>query len=405
MTDGVLQLVCECKHDPWGKQGQNSLAGRLWSHMPDAGELDASETYSEMWMGTYPSVPSRIRSTGELLSEHLKNNPDLIGQSLCKSRYGPDIPFLPKVLSFAKALPLQIHPDKALAERLHAKDPEKFGDSNHKPEIAIALSRFESFVGFKPLHEIAELIRLKPLEQFIPTHEKFDEEALRQLCKTLLRLPPDTVSETITKLQDTPLSEFGNNENVPSLLDRLSKQYSKFDNGNLVAALLMNYMVLEPGEAICVPADGIHAYLSGDIIECMARSDNVLNTGFCPRADRDDVELFAEALTFKPHSPQDSLLPSKKSSIGQKGRSVEYAPPISEFNVLGVILSSTQSEKHRVLGSPSILVVIQGPGTMNVGDGSVHDIGEGDVYFAAKDAELEFSTKTELVLYRAYATF
>ncbi|KAJ5382886.1 hypothetical protein N7517_000797 [Penicillium concentricum] len=405
MADGVLQLVCECKHDPWGKQGQSSLAGRLWSHMPDAGELDNSETYSEMWMGTYPSVPSRIRSTGKLLSEHLKNNPDLVGQSVCESRYGPDIPFLPKVLSFAKALPLQIHPDKELAERLHAKDPEKFGDSNHKPEIAIALSRFESFVGFKPLHEIAELIRLEPLEQFIPAHKNFDDEALRQLCQTLLSLPPDTVSETITKIQDISLSEFGSNENVPGLLDRLSKQYSKFDNGNLVAALLMNYMVLEPGEAICVPADGIHAYLSGDIIECMARSDNVLNTGFCPRADRDDVELFAQALTFKPHSPQDSLLQSRKSSIGLKGKSVEYAPPISEFNVLGVTLSPTESEKHRVLGSPSILVVTQGSAKMNVGDGSLHDIGEGDVYFAAKDAELEFSTKKGLTLYRAYATF
>ncbi|KAJ5494273.1 hypothetical protein N7463_010360 [Penicillium fimorum] len=405
MADGVLQLVCECKHDPWGKKGQSSLAGRLWSHMPDAGELDNSETYSEMWMGTYPSVPSRIRSTGKLLSEHLKNNPDLVGQPICESRYGPDIPFLPKVLSFAKALPLQIHPDKSLAERLHAKDPEKFGDSNHKPEIAIALSRFESFVGFKPLHEIAELVRLKPLEQYIPAHKNLDDEDLRQLCQTLLCLPPDTVSETITKLQDISLSEFGSNENVPGLLHRLSKQYSKFDNGNLVAVLLMNYMVLEPGEAICVPADGIHAYLSGDIIECMARSDNVLNTGFCPRADRDDVELFAQALTFKPHSPQDSLLQSRKSSVGLKGRSVEYAPPISEFNVLGVTLSPTESEKHRVLVSPSILVVTQGSGKMNVGDGAVHDIREGNVYFVAKDAELEFSTQAGLTLYRAYATF
>ena len=54
-----------------------------------------------MWMGTYPSVPSRIRSTGQLLSEHLKENPDLLGQSVC-DRYGPDIPFLPKVKDKSK---------------------------------------------------------------------------------------------------------------------------------------------------------------------------------------------------------------------------------------------------------------------------------------------------------------
>ncbi|KGO67567.1 Mannose-6-phosphate isomerase [Penicillium italicum] len=424
MADGILQLVCECKvgylghfnisapgeanirvqHDPWGKQGESSLAGRLWSHMPDTEKLDASETYSEMWMGTYPSVPSRVRSTGKLLSEHLKENPDLVGSSIC-DRYGPDIPFLPKILSFAKALPLQIHPDKSLAERLHEKDPERFGDANHKPEIAIALSRFELFVGFKPLSEIAELMRLKPLEQFVPEHKSFDEGTLRQLCETLLKLGPGGVSETLTKLQETSLSEFGDNENVPSLLDRLSKQYSKFDNGNLIAALLMNYMVLEPGEAVCVPADGIHAWFSGDIMECMARSDNVLNTGFCPRVDRDDVELFSQALTFRPNGPKESLLGQKKSFIGVKGRTVEYAPPFSEFNVLGVTLSPAEVEKHKVLGTPSILVVTQGSGKMNVGDGAIHDIEEGNVYFAAKDAALDLSTKTGLVLYRTYATF
>ncbi|CAG8417361.1 unnamed protein product [Penicillium salamii] len=357
-----------------------------------------------MWMGTYPSVPSRVYSTGKLLSEHLKDNPELVGDLVCK-RYGPDIPFLPKVLSFAKALPLQIHPDKELAERLHAKNPEKFGDANHKPEIAIALSRFELFVGFKPLYQISELLRLKPLQKLLPEHENLDDNALRKVCETLLTLPPDAVSNTIAELQKISLSESGNSEKVPSLLDRLSKQYSTFDNGNLVAALLMNYLVLEPGEAVCVPADGIHAWLSGDILECMARSDNVLNTGFCPRADRDDIELFTQSLTFKPHDPEESILQSRKSSIGVKGRSIEFAPPFSEFNVLAVALSPTEVEKHSVLGSPGILVVTQGSGKMTVGDGTVHEIGLGSVYFTAKDAELEFSTKTGLILYRAYATF
>jgi len=67
-----------------------------------------------------------------------------------------------------------------------------------------------------------------------------------------------------------------------------------------VALLTMNHLVLEKEEAIYVPADGIHAYSSGDIVECMARSDNVLNTGFCPRANRDSVDMFTAALTFSP---------------------------------------------------------------------------------------------------------
>lgn len=308
-------------------------------------------------------------------------------------------------MSFAKALPLQIHPDKALAEQLHKENPQKFGDTNHKPEIAIALSRFEAFVGFKPLDEIAELVRMKPLESLVPEHTEFNDEVLRQLCTNLLSLSPEAVSDTVTKLQNSPLSEFGNDHKVTSLLHRLDEQYSKSDNGILVATLLMNYMILQPGEAVCVPADSIHAYLSGDIMECMARSDNVLNTGFCPRPDRDDVELFAQALTFKPHSPEESILPKKKSQVGLKGRTIEYSPPISEFNVLGVTLHPREVEAHRVIQSPSILVVTQGAGRMDVSDGSFHEIQEGSVYFAAINAELKFSTNVGLTLYRAYATF
>jgi mannose-6-phosphate isomerase len=309
-----------------------------------------------------------------------------------------------QILSFAKALPLQIHPDKALAEKLHEKNPEKFGDTNHKPEIAIALSRFEAFVGFKRLEDISELMRLKPLESFLPEHEEFNDHVLRQLCTKLLSLSPEEVSETVTSLQDSPLSDFGNDHRIPSLLRRLDEQYSKSDNGILVATLLMNYLILEPGEAVCVPADSIHAYLSGDIMECMARSDNVLNTGFCPRPDRDDVELFAKALTFKPHNLEEAILTKKTSQIGLKGRSTEYAPPISEFNVLGVTLPAKGTEAHRVLQSPGILVVTQGSGKMEVGDGSSHELNEGDVYFTAKDAELKFSTNGGMTLYRAYAT-
>jgi mannose-6-phosphate isomerase len=55
-----------------------------------------------------------------------------------------------------------------LATRLHEKDPETFGDSNHKPEIAVALGEFESFVGFMPLSEVKELFTSIPtLARFV----------------------------------------------------------------------------------------------------------------------------------------------------------------------------------------------------------------------------------------------
>ena len=88
----------------------------------------------------------------------------------------------------------------------------------------------------------------------------------------------------------------------------------------------MNFLTLSAGDAIYVPADAPHAYLSGDIVECMARSNNVLNTGFCPRADRDNIELFTAALTFSPHSVEEVLLKPTVSERGKNGKTEEYKP-------------------------------------------------------------------------------
>jgi mannose-6-phosphate isomerase len=192
-----------------------------------------------------------------------------------------------EVLSMAKALPLQTHPDKDLAARLHQKDPEKFKDDNHKPEIAVALTTFELFVGFKPLNEIQTLLQLPPLRQFIPsTHTHFNNETLRQVCRAVLIASEDTVRGVTKELLKQPENVYGKNTHIPALLPRLQDGYTDTDNGILVALICMNYLVLQFGEAVYVPADGIHAWLSGDIVECMARSDNVINTGFCPRTDR-----------------------------------------------------------------------------------------------------------------------
>lgn len=246
-------------------------------------------------------------------------------------------------------------------------------------------------------------MKIKPLDQFVPPHAIFDDELLRQICQKLLLLPPQTVSDTITQLLTLPGSAFGGNQHhIPGLLDRLRKQYTEYDNGTLVAVLLMNYVVLKPGEAVCVPADSIHAYLKGDILECMARSDNVLATGFCPRANRNNVELFARALSFKPHSPEQSLLGSKKSDRGELERTVEYAPPFSEFNVLAINLGAGEDEKHKAIGGPSIVVVTKGSGELVVAGEKMIDLQEGKVFFVAEGVPLEFLTQTGMQVFRPY---
>lgn len=291
-----------------------------------------------------------------------------------------------------------------LAEKLHAQDSEKFADANHKPEIAVALTRFELFVGFKPFSELQEVLALKPLQSILPKHDKIDGEALRQTCHTLLTISPNQVSDLVSALREIPESELGSHAQISDLLGRLSAQYSEFDNGNLVATLLMNHMTLDPGEAVCVPADSIHAWLSGDILECMARSDNVLNTGFCPRADRDNIDLFTQALTFNPQGPTSALLPQSPSAVGLKGKTSEFAPPFNEFNVLSVGIGAGEEEEHSDFEGPSLLVVTEGNGTMETtGDGNSWNLEEGSVYFTATRTPLRFFSLNGLKLYRAYA--
>ena len=45
------------------------------------------------------------------------------------------------------------------AEKLHAERPDKYPDSNHKPEMAIALTPFEGLCGFRPKQEIVGFLQ------------------------------------------------------------------------------------------------------------------------------------------------------------------------------------------------------------------------------------------------------
>lgn len=63
------------------------------------------------WMGTYPELPSYVLETGENLQDVIDKHPDeLIGKAVTEKFNHTKLPYLPKVLSIAKALPLQLHP-------------------------------------------------------------------------------------------------------------------------------------------------------------------------------------------------------------------------------------------------------------------------------------------------------
>ncbi|KAI3556137.1 phosphomannose isomerase type I [Colletotrichum abscissum] len=396
----VFQLSGTCNNYDWGKKGRDSLAARLCENTPGGFTINDNEAYSEMWFGDYPDFPARVLETGELLKDILdKNKEQLLGKKVITELDG-QLPYLPKILSIAKALPLQIHPNKSLASKLHEQDPENFTDANHKPEIAVALGPFEVFAGFKPLDQISPVFNIPALRDLIPDGTtRWTDETLREVTRRILLADENTVEKASKALGGTPREELGGNGYVLDLLPRLQDQFGKGDNGILVALLCMNFLSLEAGDALYIPADGIHAYLSGDIVECMARSNNVLNTGFCPPGDRNNIDLFSKTLTFKAHSKNDVLLPAEKSSRGTQGRTVVYPPPLSEFDMLKTDLDEgSKTEVLKAGEGPSVAIVTDGEGVLEA-DGKKFDVKAGHIYFVAPGIEAKWETKGKMQVF------
>ena len=44
------------------------------------------------------------------------------------------------------------------AELLHRKFPDIYKDSNHKPELAVALTPFQALCGFRPVQQVADFL-------------------------------------------------------------------------------------------------------------------------------------------------------------------------------------------------------------------------------------------------------
>ena len=206
-------------------------------------------------MGTYPEPPSYILSTGEELQTAIERQPELLlGNSVARKFGGSSssmgenhkrngdktLPFLAKILSIRKALPLQLHPDKELAADLHRAHPSSFTDPNHKPEIAIALSRFEAFCGFREYKDIQAKMQLEPLKRFMPpssrqSAQSFDKSTLKHVVRAMLMAPEKVIVDTVQQLKSLPRESFGRDFYIPDLLPRLWDQYDKADPGLLVA--------------------------------------------------------------------------------------------------------------------------------------------------------------------------
>ncbi|KAH9896782.1 mannos-6-phosphate isomerase [Cubamyces lactineus] len=424
----VFKIIPTTQKYDWGKIGLSSKVAQyaVACKLPDF-TLDANAPYAELWMGTHHTSPSRLLS-GEKLSEHLAAHPDLMGARVVErfkdagAKEG-NLPFLFKVLAIEKALSIQTHPDKEMAERLHKERPDVYKDSNHKPEMALALTPFQAMCGFVPLAQLAARLRAAPefaalvpsaiASQFFSVAEDSSVDPTGPQAKAALKdvfAAVMTADDALFQPQLEKLvkrCEAGDvhdaERDVRELVLRLHSQFPG-DIG-VFCAFMLNHLTLNPGEAIFLAAGEPHAYVSGDIVECMATSDNVIRAGLTPKLR--DVPNLVAGLTYNAAPASKHLVSSQpfSSPAGAAAHSTLYDPPIPEFAVVRAALPAGARETHPPVDGPSIAIVTEGRGAVSWGaQGERLEVAQGEVFFvgAGVGLEIEAAQSAGLVIHRAF---
>ena len=219
------------------------------------------EPVAEVWYGTHHAGPAVFADTGDEL----------------RSITG-DLPFMVKYLSAARPLSLQVHPSREQAREGFAREnaagialdsPRRtYRDDSDKPEILIALTPFFALCGFHDQAASAGWFRAMGWHQLA---DFLDAHGIASFVK-----------EALT---GTSLSVPGN---LPAWVEELHRLHP--NDPAVLVALLMHWVELAPGECLSLTAGTLHAYLSGNAVEVMNGSDNVVRAGFTTKhMDRDEL--------------------------------------------------------------------------------------------------------------------
>jgi mannose-6-phosphate isomerase len=212
---GVVQ------HYPWGDP---RFIPELFGRRPDG------TPWAELWLGTHPSGMSRLADGRELTAAT------------------GTLPYLLKVLAAAQPLSLQTHPSAEQAQAGYQAG--RFPDPYPKPELLCALTEFEAFCGVRSVDETVALLDELGLRRFAAA---FESSGIEGTVDALLR----------RKVDIGPIVEACTTSNRPEArwAVRLADRYP--GDPSVAVTLLLNYIQLEPGEAIQLAPGNLHCYLGG----------------------------------------------------------------------------------------------------------------------------------------------
>lgn len=248
---------------------------------------------AEAWFGAHPAAPSEF-GDGRDLGRAIAADPDAMLGSDVVARFGASLPYLLKLIAAARPLSLQVHPNLVAAregfEREDAlgivrSSPERsYRDRNHKPELVYALTTFDAMCGFRAPRRAAELLASLDAPLAAELHGLLRDEpsalgiraAFTRLLEPATRPSSDQVAQVV-EASCRRLAAGSPSPRADRTVVTLHEAYP--GDPGVVVSLLLNPVTLQPGEAMFVPAGGVHAYLSGVGVEIMANSDNVLRAG------------------------------------------------------------------------------------------------------------------------------
>ena len=380
------------QHYAWGgKSLIPSLAGI---------QNDQGEPFAEWWIGDHPKAPSLAfwEDKWQPLHRLIRDEPGLwLGEPL-QSRFGDHLPFLFKVLDVHDMLSIQIHPTKANAEIGYAREEKLrrpldaydrvFKDSNHKPELMVAISEFWLLHGFqneKALQQV--LTRIPEWKEFPGILRK---KQVKGLYAHIMQLSDAKLFDYLSPLRDRILPAYQRGE-----LTRYQPEYWAaraflqygLDRG-IFSIFLLNLVCLLPGEGIFQDAGIPHAYLEGQNVEIMANSDNVFRGGLTPKYV--DVDLLLQHVDSQSVEPE--IL---RAEVTPEGRI--FPVPVPDFKLFEYRLEPGQNSRIPT-GAPGELIIISGQGKIQH-DSRSRALRPGSVFYLLPDTQCQIQADEPLLAY------
>ncbi len=387
---GMWRLEGVVQHYHWGDEHTlASLLGRPPSGRPEA----------EYWLGAHDKAPSRVLEATEkgpprTLDLMIAADPiAALGPATAK-RFG-QLPFLFKILAVDQPLSIQAHPNNRQASAGFERENRRgipldsparnYRDRNHKPELICALRPMEAKCGFRTvdgLRQIASLFRSRSVRRVfsvldLATGTRLDDETqavvIKELMHRLLTLKPAEIGRIVDAAVSECRSMVAANHPEGDLERRMGDAAGPIGRDELartvawtvrahdcygpdagvLVALLLNHIVLEPGQGLFLEAGNVHAYLSGVGVELMANSDNVLRCGLTSKhVDVDELLAIAE------------FAPGRPLILEPEGYQHRFAPPIPEFSLVRVVVGSDKEPGCWLeceVGGPEIVLATGGP--------------------------------------------